>query len=397
MTRVRRYINTYGDHTKVQRGWDQYRRISPTEGPWVGSKTDIVDMLAGATRLVPRKSDHHAATDWGMYAYNVRIPPYDYRTASYQYRGAGTPSTAGLNQRGLPSGITITRSSTHVQINLPSSLVASCHNAARAKAGEGFNAALFAAEGRSTLAMLADLLQRLVRAYKAARRGDWRNAFRQLGARSYRPSKDAANNWLQFQYGVMPLVYDAYDLQEHIKRGLSRNGNRHRVKVNRTQKVDAVTALRGSANQYNKYYGHGCRYGISVVFDYKIDDAYLSNLNRLGMLNPFALAWELVPLSFVLDWFLPIGAFLNALMAPYGTTFVSGYETRYLETEATCLHCRDGHTNYRSGVLQSIRVQIFASQRQKLTAFPSAKIGLGLGVDSIAKGLTALALLRQRA
>jgi hypothetical protein len=50
----------------------------------------------------------------------------------------------------------------------------------------------------------------------------------------------------------------------------------------------------------------------------------LRTLNQLGLLNPASLVWELVPWSFVVDWFCPIGPVLNAMTAPAGLTFVTG-------------------------------------------------------------------------
>jgi hypothetical protein len=50
----------------------------------------------------------------------------------------------------------------------------------------------------------------------------------------------------------------------------------------------------------------------------------LRSLNQLGLLNPWGLAWDLVPFSFCVDWVLPIGPVLYALTAPAGLIFVDG-------------------------------------------------------------------------
>ena len=39
-------------------------------------------------------------------------------------------------------------------------------------------------------------------------------------------------------------------------------------------------------------------------------NAYLAN--RVGMINPATVAWELVPFSFAIDWFLPVTSFLDS-------------------------------------------------------------------------------------
>jgi hypothetical protein len=73
----------------------------------------------------------------------------------------------------------------------------------------------------------------------------------------------------------------------------------------------------------------------------KVDDANLVLLNSLGLLNPLQVAWELVPFSFVVDWILPIGSFLEAATGTIGTTFDSGYTTYGLSVEEELTFLKD--------------------------------------------------------
>jgi hypothetical protein len=50
-------------------------------------------------------------------------------------------------------------------------------------------------------------------------------------------------------------------------------------------------------------------------------------MSQLGMANPLSLAWELLPYSFVVDWFLPIGQFLSSLDYALGLEFRYGWMT----------------------------------------------------------------------
>lgn len=47
-------------------------------------------------------------------------------------------------------------------------------------------------------------------------------------------------------------------------------------------------------------------------------------LNQLGLFNPISTAWDAIPYSFIVDWFLPIGKVLSAMTAPIGLDFISG-------------------------------------------------------------------------
>lgn len=49
-----------------------------------------------------------------------------------------------------------------------------------------------------------------------------------------------------------------------------------------------------------------------------------------GLINPAVLAWELIPFSFVVDWFAPIGNTLDALDAGVGVQFLSGTRTDHI-------------------------------------------------------------------
>lgn len=58
---------------------------------------------------------------------------------------------------------------------------------------------------------------------------------------------------------------------------------------------------------------------------------------RLGLKDPLSIAWELVPYSFVADWFIPIGAWLQArgLQQAVKGTFVSSLTEKFEQRGAS--------------------------------------------------------------
>lgn len=54
---------------------------------------------------------------------------------------------------------------------------------------------------------------------------------------------------------------------------------------------------------------------------FKINNPDLLLPAKVGLTNPLSVAWELIPFSFVVDWFLPIGKYLDALDVPLLYTF----------------------------------------------------------------------------
>lgn len=53
-------------------------------------------------------------------------------------------------------------------------------------------------------------------------------------------------------------------------------------------------------------------------------------MNQLGLLDPVSLAWNLLPMSFVFDWFIPVGTFLDGFTATEGLTYQDGYTTQWV-------------------------------------------------------------------
>lgn len=66
-----------------------------------------------------------------------------------------------------------------------------------------------------------------------------------------------------------------------------------------------------------------------LVLRYRVASELTSFLAQTGFTNPINLAWEVLPFSFVVDWFLPIGPWLETLSAWNGLEFVGGSQTLF--------------------------------------------------------------------
>jgi hypothetical protein len=62
---------------------------------------------------------------------------------------------------------------------------------------------------------------------------------------------------------------------------------------------------------------------------YKVQDHFHAFMSQSGFTNPVSLAWELLPFSFVVDWFLPIGPYLESLDSWGGLILLDGCETTF--------------------------------------------------------------------
>lgn len=194
-------------------------------------------------------------------------------------------------------------------------------------AGSSFNAGVFLGEGRQALTMIANAATSLAWGYRAAKQGDFRSAARYLVRNNDRKKAVAregvATNWLQLQYGWLPLLADVHDgaqfLAHHLNTPLQ-----HVIKV----RVSSTGPTSGAAFQGNGY----SRALNPVSYRETSIKAILKEVNVYqlsGLTDPLSVAWELVPYSFVVDWFLPVGDYLSCrgLASAMSGTFVTSTKT----------------------------------------------------------------------
>lgn len=172
-----------------------------------------------------------------------------------------------------------------------------------------------------------------------------KNTFKVLNhARKLKPpggfgsTRDVANGWLQFQYGWKPLLGDVYGAANEAIR----------VVVNKLERISASARIPEGRTYVREYasYGSstnvpvkrtvsegsfsGCKIGVSLEIP---PDSF--RLDRWTSVNPVSIAWELVPYSFVVDWFFDIGSYLRNIETGLlmGGYFRSGYVSEIWRSE----------------------------------------------------------------
>lgn len=282
----------------------------------------------------------------------------------------------------------------------------------KAKANQ-WNVPVFIGEGRKTMVMVENTAIKLVLSAKALRAGNIRQASAILNSshrltrrreRKFRAlyHKDAdtafSRYWLELQYGWKPMLMDLRNavntLMDTADRPSSLEGS---VKVsryfmNKSKKTQRV--YNGGANNVTVDSEHVFTQKVieRATWKYSIKPGDIPG--RFGLLNPLEVAWELVPLSFVADWFLPIGSYLAALDAPMRFTHAGGTYGRKIETLVDIIPVKwspAGALTGFSGGFSSTRCQ-----RVPMGSIPSAsllKLGLGSGL-SATRTVSAIALLQ---
>jgi hypothetical protein len=190
------------------------------------------------------------------------------------------------------------------------------------------NFAQFIAEREQVVNMVNDVVKRITTAITSIRRRDFRSATAALGLSSNprNLSHSVASNWLAYQYGWKPLLSDVKGFAEHFARNAGGRPQMIRVSVKRSAKSSIW--LGSGTNSY----GGPVRLSFGerttnarVGLEFSVTNDLHRQGSELGISDPLLLAWELLPYSFVVDWFLPIGNFLQRLNYDSGLSFVTGY------------------------------------------------------------------------
>ncbi len=179
---------------------------------------------------------------------------------------------------------------------------------------QDFNAPVFLAEASKTVQMMVDRSSSLYRAYRSFRKGNLAGVARELGL----SPKTIHNTWLEYKYGWTPLLNDIYGGAVSLSKVKPAAGD--------------ISTFRASARSDRKFTGSGSgvshdltvRDSASAWVTVRIRHPDTSAANRLGFLNPLLIAWELIPFSFVADWFVNVGDCLSELTAFNGVEILSG-------------------------------------------------------------------------
>lgn len=176
-----------------------------------------------------------------------------------------------------------------------------------------FNLGVSIGEGKESLEMVSQTLFSLVQSVRCVRRGDLGSAVRHFknpvprSARRRAAKKlsqgDVSGSWLALNLGWAPMISDIYSALEYKPH----DGGKARIVsgwIKGTGGATVVT-IKGTGGKVTK---------VDVRMRYvTVMRTPATEWQRLGLTNPALVAWELVPLSFVIDYFVPIGDAINAL------------------------------------------------------------------------------------
>lgn len=220
--------------------------------------------------------------------------------------------------------------------------------------------------------------------------------------------KSLSQNWLELQYGWKPLLYDIEGTLKAYANYLQANDFVQRATASGSQMgfltvTTPTVAVSGQGKflTYNERTKTTCRYRLR----FRLASPLRAFLSQTGFTNPVNLIWELLPWSFVADWFLPVQAYIEAFTAWDGLEFLDGSKTQFTRKTTTCSYHNEQVSNLNSNNIvaehSELDVEWVKLDRVKLTSFPSPNLPAfrnGFATSSefqknAERGLTGIALI----
>lgn len=266
------------------------------------------------------------------------------------------------------------------------------------------------AEARQSVSMIAARASQLYQFSRYVRRLDFDAAARILGMsaapKSYRRygfhrgdrrkkrnldvrpgGRDLGNTWLEFHFGWAPLVKDIYDACEVLSNPVPADRVMARAKA-RGKDISNISSGYERTSSVSSY-SISSKLGAYIT----VDNPNLLLASRLGLVNPAIIAWELVPFSFVVDWFVNVGDFLSSYTDFYGLRLSSAYHSKFSRSNwsDTYLYSFPGYENTRVRNAACVRFERSdgIGPGPFLKAMPPKQI-------SVSRGATAISLLLQQ-
>lgn len=207
-----------------------------------------------------------------------------------------------------------------------------------------------------------------------------------------------ASNYLEFHFGWSPLIGDIYEAAEVLSNPITPHKVRARGKISRILTQGPWPTYQDSVNTYRRpELTDGFTQTIEWRAEVLVSNPNLALAQQCGLVNPLTIAWELVPFSFVLDYFLNVGDFLDQFTEFAGLTLINPNRTvftRYTGVYNEYVSEQIGTPSYRRHVKMHKREGIYVTRI--VGAFPSTTIRLREPWTlSPRRGLAAASLLMQ--
>lgn len=197
-----------------------------------------------------------------------------------------------------------------------------------------------------SVSMMQSRALQLLQAVRAIRKGDFSTANLRLNLattpKKVSVKKRLASNWLEYSYGWSPLISDIYNAADvlqspindvYVRTTASDGFSMREIELTppwQGQNPVAMYPLPYEWDQHSKL-SLNCRVAMGMAV--AVDNPNLWLANQMGLINPLPVLWEVIPWSFVLDWFTNASQFMQLGTEYYGLTLKNEWTTYSVKGE----------------------------------------------------------------
>lgn len=246
-------------------------------------------------------------------------------------------------------------------------------------------------ERKETFSMITEALGTLAKAMNQVRRGQFKGASKTLklyvSPKGTSMSDTFLNNWMRYRYGFIPVISSLHGWAELVERPSFVYGK-------------GVSRLPFAISGWNSQFWRTTSevYGttqVTIKGRCTIASPTLVKMRDLGLVNPASVAYELVTASFVLDWFVGFGDWIDSYTDFVGlqfddcavTTTIKG--TEFLH--ATAVNDMGPGKVVYPGLW--VVIDTLWKYRHKIGAPPAPGLQLGTGLN-VKRAIDSVALLK---
>lgn len=251
------------------------------------------------------------------------------------------------------------------------------------------------AEAKEAAEMVGNAARRIGNIFEGAynrRPKDWLAGVRNAG----RNWKKVPAYYLEYVYGVAPIMSDVDGICQQLAETYNR-GNSPIITAFGESKdtMELDVSLSGGMQQFGELRGTGTLELIARVGCTATAPSWvMQDYNSLGVTNPFSIAWERVGYSHVVDWFYPVGNWINTWDVSNYLHFLSGFTTRFMRYSGTAypIPGQGGH-DWQVRVSLPGYVKAWQMVRTASVTFPPThmpQLRNPLSLDHMAQGLAML-------
>lgn len=212
------------------------------------------------------------------------------------------------------------------------------------------NLAVVYAERTATANLVKGTATKLLKGARALKKGNFSEAARHLGLPRSGLRKDHkgkwkrtnftrdafSQKWLEFSYGWAPLYNDMYGSLVAADKALAKNPFRLTPVSKQAHYSETITSSSLASNgpypvEVQLIEKVHVKQVMKIACNVRVNNPALATVQSVGLTNPALVAWELVPFSFVIDWFVPIGSWLTAVAPLVGITPQDVFRTAFSE------------------------------------------------------------------